>query len=530
MKKSINDIKILKYVVYIFLLILLMPLLYIFKNTLTQNSNYLNLILDKGILLIYIQNTLQLILKVGLLASIIGFLGAYFITFYNFKNKWIINLLFILPLSIPVYVGAYTYTDIFHTFSVLETILKNEFTMNGVVFIYTAFLYPYVYLASRSYLKNNMAEYIEVSETLQISPLKTFFKVILPLSRPVIVSSSLFVIYESLSDFAVAEYYGVPTLSKAINDSWLLIAEKDTAFKLSLSLLFILFFIIYLERISRGKGKNNATIHKPNKLKKASKVQKKFIYAFYTLVISLGFLLPFKNIVEGAIKNREYFIKKDILSVSINTLTTTLITIFIIIVLAMFLTSMLKFFTAKNKRRISSISMLGYAIPSVVLGLGIYSFLVNIDNVIMPYLQYLGFTEYLFTGTRLALIIALTFKFLSIAYSQFEQSYEKIDKSIFESSYVLGKNATKTFFLVDFFFLLKSVRFVIILIFIDLIKDLTLTYSLRPFNFNTLSTEVYRYAGNEMLDVAAVPSIVIVMFSIISILILERMFKNAKGR
>jgi iron(III) transport system permease protein len=174
--------------------------------------------------------------------------------------------------------------------------------------------------------------------------------------------------------------------------------------------------------------------------------------------------------------------------------------------------------------------MLGYAIPSVVLGLGIYSFLVNIDNVIMPYLQYLGFTEYLFTGTRLALIIALTFKFLSIAYSQFEQSYEKIDKSIFESSYVLGKNATKTFFLVDFFFLLKSVRFVIILIFIDLIKDLTLTYSLRPFNFNTLSTEVYRYAGNEMLDVAAVPSIVIVMFSIISILILERMFKNAKGR
>lgn len=528
MKKSINDIKILKYVVIIVLILLLMPLVYIFKNSLTQNSNYLNLILDKGILSTYIQNTLELIFKVGLLASIIGFLGAYFITFYNFKFKWIINLLFILPLSIPVYVGAYTYTDIFHRFPILETILKNGFTMNGVVFIYTAFLYPYVYLASRSYLKNNMTEYIEASETLQTTPIKTFIKVILPLSRPVIVSSSLFVIYESLSDFAVVEYYGVLTLSKAINDSWLLIAQKDTAFKLSLSLLFILFFVIYLERISRGKGKNNANIHKPNKLKETHKVQKIFIYAFYTLVISLAFLLPFKSMVKGAIKNSEYFVKKDILSVSINTLITTLITIFLIVIIAMFLTSMLKFFNTKSKRIISSISMLGYAIPSVVLGLGIYSFLVNIDNAIMPYLQHLGFVKYLFTGTRLALVIALTFKFLSIAYSQFEQAYEKIDKSIFESSYVLGKNATKTFFLIDFFLLMKSIRFIVILIFIDLIKDLTLTYSLRPFNFNTLSTEVYRYAGNEMLDVAAVPSIVIVILSMISILILERGFKDAK--
>lgn len=530
MKKQIDDIKILKSIVIAALILLLMPVAYIFKNSWTQNSDYLNLIIDQGILLRYSLTTIELIAKVGFFSSVTGFLGAYFITFYDFPMKKLINILFILPLSIPVYVGAYTYTEIYHVLPGIEAILKNSFTMNGIVFIYSAFLYPYVYLASRSYLRHNLAEYIEASETLGTSPARTFFKVILPLSRNVVVSSCLFVIYESLSDFAVAEYYGVLTLSKAINDSWFLIAQKDTAFKLSLSLLMILFFVIYIERLSRGKGKNNANIHKPNKLKELNIFNKICIYSFYAAVTGLAFILPFANIVKGAAKNWEYFVKKDILGVSINTLIVTLSAIVLIIISAMFITSMLKFFSTRHRRLISSISMLGYAIPSVVLGLGIYSFLVNIDNALLPYAQNWGLTKNLFTGTKAALITALTFKFLSIAYSQFEQTYDKIDKSIFESSYVLGKNATKTFFLVDFFLLIKPLKFIIILIFIDLIKDLTLTYSLRPFNFNTLSTEVYRYAGNEMVSVAAVPGIVIIFLSLISILILERGFKGAKNR
>lgn len=528
--KSINDIPYIKFGLIFFMVLLLLPILFIAINSFTKNSDYLEVIIKDKILIKYIFNTLELIVKVGLFSGVIGFLGAYFITMYHFKLKWIINLLFILPLSIPVYVGAYNFTEIFYDIKFLEFLLKNDFTMNGSVFIYTIFLYPYVYLASRSYLKNNMAEYIEASETLGSNNTKTFFKIILPLSRPIIVSSSLFVIFESLSDFAVAEYYGVLTLSKAINDSWLLIAQKDTAFKLSLGLLIILFLMMSLERISRGKGKNNSLIHKQNKLKDLTVLSKVLIYLFYIIVISLGFILPFVTILSGAIKNNEYFIKNELHLVTLNSIVNVFVAIIIIILFAMFLASTLKILKKNQKNIVSNISLIGYSIPSTILALGIYTLLIKLDVSMFPILKGIGFNKYLLTGTRFALIIALTFKFLSIAFSQFENIYEKLGNDIFEASFNLSHNFTRTFLKVDFYLLRKVFKYASIILFIDLMKELTLTYSLRPFNFNTLSTEVYRYAGNEMLGVAAVPSIIIVILCAIAVLILERNFNNVKTR
>ena len=57
-------------------------------------------------------------------------------------------------------------------------------------------------------------------------------------------------------------------------------------------------------------------------------------------------------------------------------------------------------------------------------------------------------------------------------------------------------------------------------------KELTIVYSLRPFNFKTLSTEVYRYAGNEMINVAAFPSLVIIFICSVLIVYLEGGFKK----
>lgn len=520
-----NSIKLLSIAI---ITILSFPIAYTFINAISKNSSFANLIIDEGILMSYLITTVELVIKVGIFSSIIGFCGAYFNVMYEYKFKKLLNVLFILPLSIPIYVGAYTYTEIYYDFPILETLFKNPFTLNGSVFIYVIFLYPYVYLGAKSYLKNNMAEYLESGRVLGLSGFSLVRKIVLPLARPVIIASSLLVIFETLSDFAVLKYYGVETISKLINDSWFLLGEKATAAKLAVLLLVVVFALVFGEKLLRGKKRNNSNYSQ--KLK-AITPKLGFLISGYTFligVITLGFVLPVYNIMMGVIKNFSYFFKPGLFQAVQNTLLIVGLVIIIVIAVALILASSLRLFNKKAANIIYSIGTIGYSIPSIVLSLGVYVILLKLDLVLYPILSNIGVEKLILTGTIFALVFALSIKYLSIAFSQFYAQHQKIDKSIFEASTMLGNGFVKTFLKVDLPMLKSSLKVVSILLFIDVIKELTITYSLRPFNFNTLSTEVYRYAGNEMLGVSAIPSSIIIVLSTILIIFLERRSKNAK--
>ncbi len=519
-----------KLLALIIVAIISVPIIFTVLNSFSASSSFMSLIVNEGILFRYLITTIELIAKVGFFAAVIGFIGAYINVFYEYPLKRLINTLFILPLSIPIYVGAYTYTEIYHDFGVLEWLFKNEFTLNGSVFIYVIFLYPYVYLGVRSYLRNNMGEYIESAKVLGISGVKLLKRIVIPLARPVIVASSLLVIFETLSDFAVLKYYGVETISKLINDSWFLLGEKGTAAKLALMLLVIIVVLVAFEKIVRGKRRNDSSLSSKLKLTTPSSKKMTAFYLFFSSVITLGFLLPGYNVFRWAIKYREYFFKDGFLDSVINTLQVTVLVIVIVISVALLLSSVLRLFSKKVSNLIYSIGSVGYSIPSIVLSLGVYVVFLKLDTKIYPFTSKLGIDSLFFTGTILALVFALSMKFMSIAFSQFSAQHQKFDKSLFEASHVLGKGFIKTFLTVDLPLLKTSLKAVSILLFIDVLKELTITYSLRPFNFNTLSTEVYRYAGNEMLGVSAVPGSVIIVLSVVMIIFLEGRNKNVRTK
>ena len=177
-------------------LFVLLPIIRVAINFFEPSSTYYATLVASDAITKSIFTTIELIIKVGLWSSFIGFTLAYIITFYEIKLRKVVNLFLIIPLGIPVYVAAYTYSNIFHHLPLLETIFRSGFMMNGAVFIYSFFLYPYVYIASKSYLNTNLTEYIEASETLGGSKISTFFRIILPLSRPVIIGEVLFTFFE----------------------------------------------------------------------------------------------------------------------------------------------------------------------------------------------------------------------------------------------------------------------------------------------------------------------------------------------
>lgn len=515
---------------YFVVAVTLSPLVFILVQSISENTSYLDTIIREGILNDYIVNTLELILKVGILSSFIGFGSAYLITFFDFPLKRFFKVTLTMPLSIPVYVGAYTYAGIYYDMPLLETLLKNDFTMNGSVFIYTIFLYPYVYLAARSYLKNNLGQYVEASSTLGYGQLKTFWRVVLPMSRPIIIGSVLFVLFETLSDFAVVNFYGVQTLSKAIGDSWLGIGQIQTAAKISLVLLFILTLIIYLERLSRGQKRYFGSSNTPIKRRPLSIFGALPLYIPMILVIMLGFILPVSTMIGYALSKTDYFNRLDILSITFNTLFTTTIVITLILVIASIYSSILNNLRLRFKQLYTSVGIIGYSVPSLILAIGAYVLYIQIDQFLYRFLKFIGLDFYIFTQTRILLVIVLVVKFIAVANVNFSASLSKYDAHVFEASNTLGHNHFSTILRVNIPLLMKSYKYVVLILFIDLIKELTLSYSLRPFNFKTLSTEVYRYAGNEMIEVAAYPALVIVSISAILILLLERNEKDARNK
>ncbi len=530
MFKNVNLLTFLKLFVFIVILFLILPYANIVFLAIKPNSQYLNFIINNGILAKYIYNTIELILKVGFFSSILGFFGAYFMAFYSFGFKRIVNLFFILPLSIPIYVGAYVYSDIYNRMPIFEFLFKNDFTMNSAVFIYVIFLYPYVYMTTYTYLKKHMHEYIEAGKVLGLSNFKILYKIIFPLTKSILFSSSLFVIYESLSDFAVSEYFGILTLSRAFNDAWRVSSDQSTSAKLALALILIIATAIFIEKYLTKKVKLDSTLNSKISFIKPTLNMKIIIFTFYSCVISIGFILPFYRILIGACKNYEYFFKRNMVSVTMQTFLLSIYVVVLIIIISMFLSFMSRFLKPLSKRIVSLIATLGYMMPSMILSLGVYALFFNLDVLINPIVKNFGMKGYIFTSTSLILVIGLMFKFLSISFNNFEQTYRKINPNIFEASLTLNQNPVKTFFKVDIYFLSKTSVFIFILVILDIFKELTLSFTLSPFNFRTVSMEIYRYMANEMQQVAYVPSAIIVFICIVCIIVLERGLVNDKDR
>ena len=530
--RQLNDKKIFAAFISIVILFILIPLLQVLFLSFSSDSEYLKILTETGLLYKGFLNTLELIFKVAFLSAGIGFILSYIMTFYKIKYQKLINILLILPLGIPVYVAAYTYSNIYFTIPFLETLFRSDFFMNGAVFIYIMFLYPYVYIAAKSYLSKYLTEYIESARTLNKSNFSIFFTIILPLSRPVIIGAVLFVIFETLSDFAVVEYYGQLTLSRYINIAWFNQGDIHTASRIAIYILLIMFVLISGERLSRKNKRysdsNNSS--KPYVKDIPSLYGYILSYSFILLVITLSFILPIYQMIQSAILNRSYIDRLDIGELIYNTLLVTIISIILIICVSLVVTAIVNYIRGSKKQVLSSLFVLGYSIPSMVLALGTYLFFIKFDQFIYPYLKTIGINTMLITSSIIIIIFAFFFKFFSIAFSNMMSSYSKVDPSLFESAETLGENKLSTIFRVNIPILWKSIIGISIILFIDMVKELTLVYSLRPFNFKTLSTEVYRYAGNEMIEVAAFPSLIIILLCSLLIIYLEAGKKNGKTR
>ena len=228
--------------------------------------------LAQTVLPTYIWNSVWLLIGVGTGTLVIGVGTAWLVTMCRFPGRRVFEWALLLPLAVPAYVIAYTYTGILEFAGPVQSALRDAFgwtgreywfpqirSLGGAVAMMTLVLYPYVYLLSRAAFLEQSVCVLEVGRTLGCGSWRSFSRIALPLARPGIAAGLALALFETLNDFGTVQFFAVDTFTTGIYRTWLGLGEPAAAAQLGAILMLFAFALIILERWSRGGARFHHT-------------------------------------------------------------------------------------------------------------------------------------------------------------------------------------------------------------------------------------------------------------------------------
>jgi iron(III) transport system permease protein len=167
---------------------------------------------------------------------------------------------------------------------------------------------------------------------------------------------------------------------------------------------------------------------------------------------------------------------------------------------------------------------LGYAVPGAVIAVGILVPLAAFDNALDAWLKSLfGFgTGLLLTGSAVALLYAYLVRYFAVAHQPIDAGLARITPAMDASARSLGSTPLAVFARVHLPLLRPSAFAAMLLVFVDVMKELPATLVLRPFNFDTLAVVAYQFAADERLGEAALPALTIALVGVVPVILLSR--------
>ena len=516
-------------------LLVAIPIFVIFSGFFGETSNYLA-VLSETFLLEYITNTFLLLIGVLSLTFIFGVGVAYFVSFYTFPGSQFFTWAIILSFAVPGYIYAYSLTAFFENYGTLFSILTFLFgeanynshipridSLLGSIFSISFSLFVYVYLLTRALFGYQSQNMIDAGRNMGFSSYNILKKIILPSAKPGIVAGLSLVAMECISDFGTVQFFNVETLTTAIYDSCITFEDLNTANILSFYLLIFILIFFYLERVSRSRSRFNIPSKGFYKIEKTKLVGIKafLIFLFCFLIFFASFVFPLLQMIYWLIKFPGSFDLKSIFTLSLNSITVITITCLALIVFSFIVNYGIRVTDNKYLKALTNFSISGYAIPGVILSVTVLTFSSYADQFLKDYFFISGFKT-LIIGTIFGLTVAYFIRFFSLAVNGIKSGYEKLNHSLDDASYLMGYSKIGTFTKVHIPFLKNNLILICMLLSIDLIKELPITLILRPYNFETFATQAYNYASQDMLEYTAIPSLFLILFASLFIMISKR--------
>ena len=495
----------------------------------------------------YIWNSFLLAVGVALGTALLGVATAWLVTMHRFPGSRAFEWLLLLPLAMPAYVVAYVYTDLLEYAGAVQVFLRALFgwtnsqdywfpeirSLGGAVSLFSLVLYPYVYLVSKAaFIEQNICV-LEVSRLLGCTPWQAFRRVALPLARPAVAIGVILALMETLNDLGAVEFFALRTFTVGIFDVWMNMGNAAGASQLALVLLIVIAGLIWAERAARRRRRFHHTSGRYRRLdpQRLSGRAAGAAFIVCALPVLLGFLLPSAVLAWYAVTAWEPDRLPDFLLFAEHSLTLAGIAALAASAFGLVLAYGARAGAPPLAQGAARFVSLGYAVPGAVLALGVMIPLAGLDRTIDAFAraEFGTSTGLLFSGTLFAVSAALTVRFLALAYGTSDAGLSKVTPNIDSAARTLGHGPFSRLKRVHLPIVRGSVLTGALLVFVDSMKELPMTLILRPFNYETLATNVYQFASDELLEECALSALAIVLAGVVPVVLLTRIIRQSRA-
>ena len=492
----------------------------------------------------YIVNSLWLSIGVGISVLLLGVPAAWLTSSYDFIGKKFFSWALLLPLAVPAYIVAYTYTGLLDFSGPVQTSIRewigidisqfwifNVRSLGGAIVMMSLVLYPYVYLLARTAFLEQSASIIEAGRSLGYSYRQTLIKLVIPMARPAIIAGMTLALMETLADYGTVQFFGINTFTTGIFRAYYSFGDTAAAAQLATVLLSFVVLLIFLERYSRRKIQYHSTKNKHTAIKKLVGIKAGIAFIACFIPLFFGFLLPAGILIYWSIFKA---IPDDsFLQLAWNSFYLAFLAALIATFVALIFAYSKRLYNRnKSIATATNLASTGYALPGTIIAIGILIAFSWLDHQLINLAEkwFDANLGLVFSGTIIAVLFAYTVRFMAVSFGAVNSGLLKIKPSLDQAAQSLGKRPSGVLKHIHIPLLLSPILTAMLIVFVDVLKELPATLILRPFNFNTLSIRAFELASDERLIDAAPSSLLIVLVGIIPVIILSKSIQTASRK
>ncbi len=482
-------------------------------------------------------NTLILMLGVGTGVTLLGVSLAWLTSICEFPGGRWFDWALMLPLAIPGYVMAFVFLGLMNFTGPVQTALRNSFGVDvyfpnvqgpvAVIIVLSLVLYPYVYMLARSAFLSQGRSMMDSARILGLNPWQAFYRISVPIARPAIVAGVALALMETLADFGTVSVFNYDTFTTAIYEAWYGLFNLTVAAQLSSLLLLFVAVSLMMEKHARNKARysqsGRSAIRRPYILK-----GKKAYLAtgFCSLILMLGFLIPLARLISWCFEAGLLEVDDSYLGLLGRTLGLGAMAALATAVIALLLAyaKRLPGNTALSNwlAGCTRVATLGYALPGSVLAVGIFISFTFLDQTLIASTQsFFGVAARpVLAGGVFALVIAYCTRFLAVAFAPVESSLERISPTIIDAARSLGASPGRILREVYMPLLRPGLMTALLIVFIDVMKEMPATLIMRPFGWDTLAVRIYQWTAEGQWERAAFPAVTLIIAGLLPVMIL----------
>jgi len=486
-------------------------------------------------------NTLWLLLGVGIGTAILGTGLAWLVATTEFPGRRFFDWALLLPMAMPAYVVGFVVVGLLDYAGPIQTGLRETFgpafqlpdprSFPMLVIVMSLVLYPYPYLLARTAFAEQTVDHLEAARALGAGPWGAFRRVALPLARPAIVAGVTLAMLEALGDFGTVSTFGYRTFTTAIYRVWFGMFDRIAAGQLAAMLVVLAALVLLIERLARGRARfaqthgRTMTTH----LRSLRGRARWLAPLACAGVLLAGFVVPAVTLIRWTFEaHASDRIAANLGGLAWNSIWLATVAALLVVLAAVVLVYGIRLYPTWGLKTAARIATLGYAVPGSVAAVGVLLVLAAIDQATAwASERLLGRTIQLFlVGSWISLLFAYLVRFLAPGFQTVEAGVGRIRLSLDEAARGLGRSPSGVFSGIHLPLLRGSLLTALVLVGLDVMKEMPATLLIRPFGMDTLAVEIWQRTTESLWVEAAPPALAIVLAGLLPVALLTRLRRH----